>query len=352
MQTPISMPPLPPARKSEVPLEAKLRFLQSASAYPHARQAPECVETHMSWVFLSGDRVYKLKKPVHLPFLDFSTLDRREFFCREELRLNARLAPDVYLGLLALQTSAAGWSLVHDGDQTADATTVDWLVLMRRLPAQRMLTALLSDATVNVQDIDALNQVLGAFYRCASRAHVPPEVYVERLRHEHAVSREVLLMPCFELRGAACALDAFAGALSAHAGSLRARAAGGHLVEGHGDLRPEHICLIEKPVVIDCLEFNRTLRQVDPFDEVTFLALECEIAGASWIGPQLIGGLERALGECPPPGVLTVYTAHRALLRARLAIAHLLDQVVRTPQRWQVQAQRYLDHARRTLGSN
>jgi aminoglycoside phosphotransferase family enzyme len=352
MQMPTVLPPPPPARKSEVPLEAKLRFLQSASAYPHARQAPECVETHMSWVFLSGDRVYKLKKPVRLPVLDFSTLDRREFFCREELRLNARLAPDVYLGLLALQTSAAGWSLVHDGEQQADATTVDWLVLMRRLPVQRMLAALLAEGTVAGGDIDALNQLLGTFYRRASSVQVSPEIYVERLRHEYAVSRKLLLMARFELHGAACALDAFAGALSANASSLRARAAGGHLVEGHGDLRPEHICLIEEPVVIDCLEFNTTLRQVDPFDEIAFLALECEIAGAPWIGAQLITGLERALGESPPTGVMTVYTAHRALLRARLSIAHLLDQVVRTPQRWPAQAQRYIDHARRTLDSN
>lgn len=349
MPTPTAVPPPRPATTTEAPLAAKLQFLQSASAYPPAPQAPECVETHMSWVFASGDRVYKLKKPVRFPFLDFSTLDRREFFCREEVRLNARLAPEVYLGLLALQTSAAGWSLARDGEQPADATTVDWLVLMRRLPAQRTLASLIADGAVGTRDIDALNQILGAFYRCVPRVHVPPDTFVERLWQEHAANRDLLPRPRFGLRDARRALDALATTLSAQADSLRARAAGDHVVDGHGDLRPEHVFLIDKPVVIDCLEFNETLRQVDPFDEIAFLALECAMAGAPWIGPQLIGGLAHALGELPPPGVMTLYTAHRALLRARLSIAHLLDDVVRTPQRWPLQAQRYIDHAHRAL---
>lgn len=353
MPTPTAVPPRVQPRTAtgtaDVPLAAKLRFLQSADAFAPTRQAPECVETHMSWVFLSGDRVVKLKKPVRFAFLDFSTLDRREFFCREELRLNARLAPDVYLGLLALQTSAAGWSLADDGQQPADATTVDWLVLMRRLPVRRMLTTLLAEGAVTARDIDALNGVLGAFYRRVPKVHVPPQEYVERMRRDHAASRDLLLRPQFGLREAARALDAFDALLSAHAGSLGERAGGGHLVDGHGDLRPEHVCLIKPPVVIDCLEFNETLRQVDPFDEIAFLALECEIADAPWIGPRLVAGLAHALGEAPPPCVMTLYTAHRALLRARLSIAHLLDHVVRTPQRWPGQARCYIDHALRTL---
>lgn len=330
-------------------LDAKLRFLQSAAAHPGLLQPPECVETHMSWVFLAGDRVLKLKKPVRFPFLDFSTLDRREFFCREELRLNARLAPDVYLGLLALQASDAGWTLARDGDLRDGAKTVDWLVQMRRLPRERMLSALLLEGIVAPGDVDALIAVLGAFYRGAARVRIAPEEYLARLQREQAASREVLLRPQFDLRDASLALEAFDARLSERAAALRDRAASDRLVDGHGDLRPEHVCLLEPPVVIDCLEFNERLRQVDPFDEVAFLAMECEIAGAAWIGPRLIDGLARTIGEAPPAGVLAVYSAHRALLRARLAMAHLLDPVVRTPQRWPMKAQHYIDHALRVL---
>jgi aminoglycoside phosphotransferase family enzyme len=347
-------PPMPlplPPKTAEVSLEAKVQFLQSAAAYPHGQDSPERIETHMSWVFLVRDRVFKLKKPVRFPFLDFSTIEQREFYCREELRLNARLAPKVYLGMLALQSSAGGLLLVPDGQESAGAVTVDWLVLMRRLSRERMLAALLAGGAIEDRDIDALNAVLGMFYRRAVKPCVGPDEYVGRLQRELAASREVLLRPQFALHDAGRALDALDLALSARAAELRARAAGGHLVDGHGDLRPEHICLLATPVVIDCIEFNEALRQVDPFDEIAFLGLECAMAGAPWIGPRLAAGLTSALGEAPPPCVMSLYSAHRALLRARLSMAHLLDPVVRAPHRWPAQAQHYVDYALRALAS-
>lgn len=337
------------ARFEEPSFETKLRFLQSAAAYPESNRPPECIETHMSWVFLNGSRVLKLKKPVRYPFLDFSTIERREHYCREELRLNARLAPGVYIGLLALQSTTSGLMLAPEAGRCAAATTVDWLVLMRRLPEQRMLQRLLIDAAVEPRQIDALVAVLGAFYRAAPTLRLDARAYLARLQREQSASREVLLRPQFDLRDAALALDRFDHVLSQRSALLAERAEGGRLVDGHGDLRPEHVCLLQPPVVIDCLEFNEQLRQVDPFDEIAFLAMECALAGAAWIGPRLVAGVAAAIGETPPPGLLALYTAHRALLRARLSMAHLLDPIVRTPQRWPLQAQRYIDHALRSL---
>ena len=114
--------------------------LQVPASLGHAGavQAVETIETHMSWVFLAGEHVLKMKKPVRYPFLDFSTLAAREFDCREELRLNARLAPGVYLGLMALQERGGGLALVPEAQLPTAGRTVDWLVLMRRLPARRM----------------------------------------------------------------------------------------------------------------------------------------------------------------------------------------------------------------------
>ncbi|HEX6361978.1 MAG TPA: hypothetical protein VFZ93_03420, partial [Albitalea sp.] len=105
------------------------------------------------------------------------------------------------------------------------------------------------------------------------------------------------------------------------------------------------VCLLEPPVVIDCIEFNASLRHVDPFDEVAFLALECDLAGAPWIGPRLVEGLAAALEERPPAPLIQLYKALRALLRARLAMAHLLDPAPRTPETWPVLAQRCVRHA-------
>jgi len=334
-----------PTNQPAPSIDAKLRFLLSGAAYPDLEHPPSWVETHMSWVFFVGNRVLKLKKPVRYPFLDFSTLRSREFNCREEVRLNSRLAPDVYLGLLALQATGGDFALVPEERLSAPERTVDWLVLMRRLPQQRNLLGAIAEARVEARDIDALVAVLVAFYRQVPKVELTAQEYLDRFQREAAVNREVLLRPQFDLSDATQALDRFDAALLEQAATLGERASGGQVVDGHGDLRPEHVYLLEPPAVIDCLEFNAPLRQVDPFDEIGFLALECELAGAPWIGPRLLSGCAAALGEQPGRPLMQLYRAHRALLRARLAMAHLLDPVPRTPHIWPARAQRYIECA-------
>lgn len=330
---------------------AVLAFLRAPAAhadYAGGSAPVEMTETHMSWVFLVGEHVLKLKKPVRYAFLDFSTPAARETSCREELRLNARLAPGVYHGLMALQWDAGRLALVPDGPAIDRSRTVDWLVWMRRLPAARMLDRAIAQDQVTHADIDALVGVLAAFYRGAPAIELDPPAYVARLQHEQALNRELLLQPRFALAAAAPLLDRLDLGLQRWHGALCERVAGGGVVDGHGDLRPEHVCLLQPPVIIDCLEFNQALRQVDPFDELVFLGLECELAGAAWIGPLLVAGCARVLVP-PPPALLHLYTAYRALLRARLATAHLLDAQPRLPQRWLPLAGRYLQRAGRAL---
>ncbi len=332
--------------------EDVLRFLGSEVAhagYAGRDGAPprvEIIETHMSWVFLVNSHVLKLKKPVRYPFLDFSTLDARRASCREEVRLNSRLAPGIYRGLMAVQWFNGQLMLRPEADASeAVASTVEWLVWMKRLPQARMLDHLLARRGVDGPAVDALVAVLADFYQRTSPSVMDPAAYVTRFEREQAISRELLLRPQFSLRRIGEALDRADRTLQRAGGLLRQRAAGSRIVDGHGDLRPEHVCLLSPPVVIDCLEFNGPLRQVDPFDELAFLALECDLLGASWIGPRLIDGCAAALGDAPPASLLHLYTAARALLRARLSMAHLLEPSPRTPLRWAPQAQRYVDRA-------
>lgn len=335
-------------------IEAKLQFLRTAEAYGAAGQHLECIETHMSWVFLVGKQVFKLKKPVRFPFLDFTTLRSRAFFCHEEVRLNRRLAPDVYLGLMALQWREGGFALLSEAqlsDASAPGETVDWLVWMRRLPPDRMLHQLIAEGRVVPRDVDALVDVLGAFYRTAPVVNVSPNDYLARFRYEQAANREVLLRPQFQLRDAARAIDRLDAVLAQGADRLRDRALHQHVLDGHGDLRPEHVCLLEPPAVIDCLEFNPQLRQVDPFDDIAYLSLECDMAGAPWIGQRLTAGCAGALNDHPHPALMHLYTAHRALLRARLAMAHLLDPQPRAPEKWPPMAARYIARALVALDS-
>lgn len=324
-------------------LAAKVAFLRRPET--HGVTRVEALETHMSWVFLAGEQVLKLKKPVRFPFLDFSTLAAREHDCREEVRLNARLAPGVYLGLRALQWDGRSLALLPPERVSAPARTVDWLVLMRRLPAGQMLDVRIEAGQVMPEDIDAVVALLVRFYRHAGAVSVPADEYVAHFHREQAANREVLLRPQFELQQASTALDRMDSALVDRAGILRERSRGGRIVDGHGDLRPEHVCLLQPPVIIDCLEFNAALRRVDPFDEAACLGLECDLAGAPWIGPRVVAGLAGLLDDRPSSALIGLYTAHRALLRARLAMAHLLDPHPRMPARWPSIAQRYVQRA-------
>jgi aminoglycoside phosphotransferase family enzyme len=332
---------------------ACVRFLGGAEA--HARHgAPgepvETIETHMSWVFLAGTQALKLKKPVRYPFLDFSTREAREAACREEVRLNARLAPGIYRGLMVLQWRAGALSVVPEAQADPQAATLDWLVWMQRLPAERMLDRAIAAGTLQAAEIDELADLLSAFYRRATVVPIDGAQYTLRFQREQAISREVLLRPQFRIDGATEALDRLDAALQCHAGLLAKRASEGRVVDGHGDLRPEHVCLLQPPVVVDCLEFNPRLRQVDPLDELAFLALECTLAGAPWVGTRLRGRCAAALhDDAAPTAPWLLYTAYRALLRARLAMAHLLDPQPRTPQRWAPLAQRYVGHALQAL---
>lgn len=336
-------PPAPPDT------EAKLRYLESVLAPAGDGEPVRRIETHMSWLLLGGEQVLKLKKPVRNAFVDFMSLPRREHNAREELRLNRRLAPRVYLRVLALQWHAGAFSLVPDEQIRTPADTVDWLVAMQRLPAERMLDRLIAEGRLIPGDIEALLDVLVPFYRHAPRSGTAEDEHVGRLRAELGRDRDVLAMPRFALPQVHSLLDRMDRAFVVHDGLLRRRVREGRIVEGHGDLRPEHVCLLDPPVVIDALEFDARLRDVDPFDELSFLGLECAMAGDAAIGPRLLARCADALDDHPGAALIHFHTARRALLRARLSAAHLLDEQVRMPAKWLPQTRRYLARAAAAL---
>lgn len=329
--------------QTEPTLAAKVAFLSSPAAY--AKPVADVVrrETHMSWVFLAGDKVYKLKKPVRFPYLDFSTLRRREVACRQELNLNRRLAPDIYLGVVPLVASGNTLSIGGRGD------TVDWLVVMRRLRSEWALECAIAEHRVHAYQLDRLVTKLARFYRHARRVYVRPEA--ELLTWHRNIVRDcrVLLDARFELpsgliRSVERAQRRF---LAERADVITQRIRERRIVDGHGDLRPEHIWLTDGIKIIDCLEFNAGLRAVDPFDEMAYLSLECERLGAAWIGDYVTNGLTQALHDTPSLDVFLFYRCHRATLRARLAIAHLLEPAPRTPEKWPKRAREYLEIAGR-----
>jgi aminoglycoside phosphotransferase family enzyme len=318
-------------------LDHKVACLRRAESYPEPTPRVEALETHMSWVFLTDRHAYKLKKPVRHAFLDFSTLEARKAHCEEELRLNRRLAPDVYLDVVALTADASG-QLALSGD----GPPVEWLVKMRRLPRDRMLDVALARGAVSDEQIAALAEVLSAFYRSLLPVPLSLDDYRNRLAADVEACRKELGDPAHGLAG-----DSFAGtadALLAFVASeselLEARLRAGRVVEGHGDLRPEHVCLLERPVVIDCLEFNREFRVLDVADELAYLAMECARLGAPGIGDAIFAACCERMGDRVPPRLFGFYYAYRALVRAKIAAWHSKD--VPAAEKWRARARQYL----------
>lgn len=333
-------------RLSVSDVDRKVAFLRQTDGFEATRRGVEVIETHMSWVFLVGGDVWKLKKPVRKPYLDFSTLAARKRNCLEEIRLNRRLAPDVYLGLDPLTEDRDGRLRV-----AGPGRVVDWLVHMRRLPADRMLDRLIAARAVRTSDLAALARRLVSFYRSAAPIRISSGRYRRRLIDEVQLDRRLLCDPARGLPAARIERLATSTLrlIDGLGPVLAERVAAGRIVDGHGDLRPEHICLDGEPRIIDCLEFNRLLRQVDPVDELAFLALELSRLGAPAAGRTLLAVYRRGSGDRFPRGLVRLYTGFRALLRARLAIEHTGDHRVIAGGRWAARARAYLGLAEREM---
>jgi aminoglycoside phosphotransferase family enzyme len=323
---------------SPVPVESKVRFLSTPEAFGARAGQVEVVETHVSWVFLFGDRALKLKKPVRSDYFDFTSLAAREVNCRREVRLNGRLAGEVYLGVARLVRTASSRLAID-----AEGETIDWLVVMRRLPADRMLDQVIARSAFGPTEMARLAERLADFYAAASPAAIAPRAYRDRFVREQAANRSILAAtPDDGSSVPEHLLDRLEAALVRFGPLLEQRAREGQVVDGHGDLRPEHICMTEPIVIFDCLEFSDELRLVDVVDELAFLGLECAMLGAIRIGPELMGHVLGKLRQPVPNDLYYLYAACRALLRARQSLTHLLDPVVRDPDRWRPQAIRYM----------
>ena len=326
-------------------LRAKVAFLSRPESYPEGPAAVEVVQTHMSCVFLTDRHAYKLKKPVRYDFLDFSTLEARRLDCEAELTLNRRLAHDVYLEVAPLTVEPGGGLSLRGGGEI-----VEWLVKMRRLPRALMLDQAMHDARVGRDDVRRFTLALADFYRRAEPVILDAGEYRGRFERGIRANQQELSAPDYGLPPAL--LQAVAAGqlavLERDAPLLDQRVTQRRIVEGHGDLRPEHVCLGPEPLFIDCLEFNREWRQLDPADELAYLAMECEHAGAAWIGEAVFGTYREATGDEPPAALVRFYKSYRAAVRAKLSAWHLKDHPDPADQgKWIGRARRYLELAQR-----
>jgi aminoglycoside phosphotransferase family enzyme/predicted kinase len=317
-----------------VELEELIASLSKPAAYPYACAEVEVRQTHISVVFLAGDCVYKLKKPVKLGFLDFSTLEARRRDCWEEVRLNRRLAAHVYLGVVPVVRVGAKVAFEGEGE------AIEWAVKMQRLADEASLLAKLGRGELASEDLERVAVRLASFHRSADR----PEL-AAKLGSFEAVARNArdnfaemagdvgVTVSAAVFRTLS---DLTETALAALAPSIASRAS--KSCDGHGDLRLEHIYLFddEPPadlVIIDCVEFGERFRLGDPVADVAFTTMELLYWGRGDLARAFADAYFRSLGDEEGKKLLSFYVAYRSLVRAKVRGLELREREIPSERR-------------------
>ena len=286
--------------------------------YRHAPPEVELRDTHTSWVFLAGELVYKVKKPVTFPFLDYGTPERRHQMCREEVRLNRRLAPRVYLRVLGIAQTDDGYALVPEDDPGA----IEYAVEMRGVEEDRSLEALARRGAIEPEHVRAVAQLLARFHAEAPVA--PPERRtIEALTEPFDENLDTLREAGEEVFGKAPldAADQFTHRfVAARRDELEARART-QVRECHGDLRAEHAIVPKdgQAYVYDCVEFSAALREIDVSADLAFLVMDLARLGAEQRASELVAAYRAAGGDPGDDPLIAFHASYRAWVRAKIA---------------------------------
>lgn len=288
--------------------------------YPDHPATVEFRQTHISCVFLAGDYVYKVKKPVHLDFLDAYTLGARYRLCREEVRLNRRFAPSVYLGVVPIIEEGSRYFL-GGYDDVYHTNAREFAVKMRRLPDDLMLDRLVRGNAVTPEAIRKIATRLASIHRNA------PTSRAWRYGSRVAVERAVLLNleECRSYIGQTISAAAFdsvgvylSGFIAAHRDQLDRRVHQGRVREGHGDLRCEHVCLNENIDIFDCVEFDEKLRYGDVASDLAFLAMDLDAHGVPHLSDDLVRAYSEQTGDPEIATLINFYKCQRACVRGKV----------------------------------
>lgn len=338
--SPASVFVAPGARRE---LAATVAALRRPGTYPGRVGRVDTIETHMSWVFLTEDHAYKLKKPQRTRWFDHTGREARRRACESELHLNRRISPQVYLAVLPLVAIGGARRVGVPG------RILDWLLTMRRLPAGRMLDAEIARGTVDRSRVRRAAGLLSSFYLGSEPAGWTAPEYRARLAADIQAKHSSLARARYQLDPALLAVvaDAQRRWLTEHADLLALRAP--QVGDLHGDLRPEHVYLGEEPAFIDCLDFDRELRLLDPISELAFLALECRRLGDPRVGRWFLEGYAASTGDLPLEPLVRFYQSYHAVVRAAVAVWHLDDEALDHSRDWRGKALRYLELARDIL---
>ncbi len=323
-------------------LEDIIAALSDPAIYPDPAPAVALEQTQMSVVFLAGDYVYKVKKPVNLGYLDYTTLEQRLEFCRKEVDLNRRLCPHAYLGVVAITIKDGRLSLGGSGK------VVEYAVKMRRLPGERMMDVLLGEGRVSVEMVRRLAATLADFHARAAVVSGFGDITTIRTNTEENFQqvRDYVgrTLPPARYDRIASYTRRF---IQHEAARLQQRVAEGRVRDCHGDLHTAHVCFTDPVCIFDCIEFNDRFRYVDVAGEVAFLSMDIDRLGRSDLADAFVKAYIEHSGDTGLAGLLNFYKCYFAFVRGKVAGFKLDDPLVPEDERAEALAlaQRYFELA-------
>ncbi|MBK8454063.1 MAG: AAA family ATPase [Thiofilum sp.] len=305
-------------------LESLLAAMQNSIFYPHAVSEIQLIETHISYIILTGDYAYKLKKPVRFDFLDYSTLALRQHHTELELTLNRRLAPQIYLTVLAvIKTSAQQFILKSTTELSEHDTVVEYVLKMRQFASNQEFDHLLEQGKLPLDLMPKLAQQIAQFHQQAERAAsntlfgTPPAIY--DLMHENFTTLAHIPLPAAH-RATLNTLEQWTQVqYQALSPLLEQRKQQGFIRACHGDLHLGNIALIEgQPTAFDGIEFNEQLRWIDTLCDLAFLMMDLEARHAPTHARRVLNEYLSATGDYSALALLNFYKIYRALVRAKV----------------------------------
>lgn len=296
-------------------------FLLQPSAYTPQASAVKLVQTHISYVFITDDLVYKVKKPVDFGFLDFTTLASRHHFCQQELILNRRLCPTIYLDLVAIskldETFSLGSASLSDTDNI-----IEYGIKMKRMPEEQMMANVIKEGRLTPEMIDAICDVLVPFYAKADDSSkiqefgrptaVSVNIFENFSQTETFVGGPSLSKGQFDL------IKSFSATFLQQDDLFASRITDGRIRDCHGDLYSANICLADQVYIFDCIEFNECFRYCDVASDIAFLAMDLDYHGLPDLSARFVSRFVEQSGDEGLPEMLNFYKCYRAYVRGKI----------------------------------
>jgi aminoglycoside phosphotransferase family enzyme/predicted kinase len=317
-----------------------IAFLESPASYPHRPAEVRAIQTHISWVFIAPPFVFKVKKPVNLGFLDFSTLEKRRHFCQREVQLNRRLAPEIYLGAIPIYETDSGFSFEPPGE------IVEYAVKMKELPHGWFLNELLQKDRVGEKEIERVISTLHRFYEAETPTPeveqwgMPEKLKIstdENFAQVEPFVRRTISPVAFET------IRYFTNQFYAANEKLFCDRIQQHrILDCHGDLHLDHVHLTpEATTIFDCIEFNDRFRFIDIANDLAFLAMDFDFKGRSDLGNLLLRNAAREFRDSGILKIVDFYKCYRAFVRGKVESIQATEKETTSPHEHEEQAARY-----------